>query len=170
MAWWIDIVCRRHPGKLTPEGLLAGITARDDDALAGIDYFTLAEDYDLDLDDDQIEAAMDALRITPGLEIHFRPDPALRPIAVWVTDDAARVAARVAEIRDNDEPPAGAEPYLEACAAIVALELGFPMLENLGVVIAYEVARYLAQKGDAIIRDDDGRWQRIVQGAFETVD
>jgi hypothetical protein len=52
---------------------------------------------------------------------------------------------------------------------VIGLELGFSMLEDMGVVLAYELARYLAQKGDGVIVDDDDRWQVIERGAFSPI-
>ena len=52
----------------------------------------------------------------------------------------------------------------------MAAELGFSMLEDMGVVFAYEIARFVAQKYDGVIVDDDARWQRIAEyGAFAPV-
>ena len=70
----------------------------------------------------------------------------------------------IAEAREECDPPPTAEPFLAACVEIVALELGFPMLENMGIVIAFEAARYFAQKGDGVIADDDDRWHRVENG------
>ena len=39
-------------------------------------------------------------------------------------------------------------------------------LTDMGVVLAYELARWLAQKGDGVIVDDDNRWQFVEDGAF----
>ena len=57
-------------------------------------------------------------------------------------------------------------PRLEETKEIFLLELGFPMLEDMGIVFAYEIARWLAQKGDGLIVDDERYWQIIEDGAF----
>lgn len=63
-------------------------------------------------------------------------------------------------------PPEAVHARLAKTKEIVALELGFPMLEDMGVVIAFELARYLAQKGDGLIVDDEDQWQETQDGAF----
>ena len=39
----------------------------------------------------------------------------------------------------------------------------------MGVVLAYEIARYIAQKYDGVVVDDDDRWERVDRGVFVSV-
>ena len=79
--------------------------------------------------------------------------------------ERAQVAEELAELEER-EPPAGAADVLAQCTEIVAIELGFPMLENMGIVIATEVARYYAQRGRGLIVDDDDQWFEVIDGQF----
>jgi len=63
-------------------------------------------------------------------------------------------------------PSARAKKRLIGVKEIVGIELAPSMLSDMGVVFAYELARYLAQKADGVIVDDDGTWQEIARGGF----
>lgn len=72
---------------------------------------------------------------------------------------------RVEECRRN--PPTEVESTLAGCREIVALELGASRFGTMGVVLAYEVARYIAQKGEGVFVDDENQWLAVRRGAFE---
>jgi hypothetical protein len=168
MAWWLTVYCTRSVADLTAADLARGLRDGDPQAPAGVDYDTLAEGFELD--EDLVAPALAALRVEPpdgssiAVEIHFRPGSEHRPISVHLWDDPARIAEELEETRENREPPPAAERTLAGTVAIVALELGFPMLENMGIVIATEAARWLAQKGAGVICDDDNQWFEVRDG------
>ncbi len=169
MAWWITIYCRKSVANVSAAQLLAGIRDRDPEASAGVDYLTLAEDYEVA--EELVKPALDALRVEAqsaeplDFEVAYR-EPGLRPIVVHHWAEPERVKEELEEAKDVRSVPRSLAKRLAETKEIVALELGFPMLEDMGVVFAYEIARYLAQKGDGLIVDDDDRWQRIKGGAF----
>jgi hypothetical protein len=164
MAWWITVYCQKPLPELTPERLRAGITDEDPEASAGADYFTLAEGYGVD--DAQVRPALQALRVTDDLKLHFGD---ARPVVVHRWTEPDRVAEELAECHEVRAPPPSIREPLGRTKEIVAIELGLTNLEDMGVVFAYEVARYVAQKGDGLIVDDDDRWRRVVRGAFEVL-
>ncbi len=153
MAWWLTVYCRRPVSTTSAEELQTGIN--------GADYFTLAEDYDVD--DALVGPAVKALTVSKDLHVSFGDS---RPIVVHVWSTPERVAEELSEMHEVRSPPKSLHEPLKATKEIVGIELGFSHLENLGAVIAYEIARYFAQKGDGLIVDDDDRWQRIDDGAF----
>ncbi len=104
-----------------------------------------------------------ALTVSKDLHVSFGDS---RPIVVHVWSTPERVAEELSEMHEVRSPPKSLHEPLKATKEIVGIELGFSHLENLGVVIAWEIARYFAQKGDGLIVDDDDRWQRIDDGAF----
>ena len=113
-----------------------------------------------------VAPAIANLRATADLEIHYGTD---RPVVLdlWATPD--RVREETAEAREVRVPPPEAEPWLSRCQSIVGIELGFSMLEDMGIVLAYEAARFLAQKYDGVIVDDDDTWQAVEDGQFVPV-
>ena len=70
---------------------------------------------------------------------------------------------------DEREPPAAAQEHLRRSVAVVGIEMGYSQLEDMGVVFAYELARYLAQKSEGIICNDEDMWLRVIDGAFDPI-
>lgn len=157
MAWWLTVYCRRPVSTISAKQL--------ETLISGADYFTLAEDYDVD--DALVSPAVKALTVSQDLEVSFGD---ARPIVVHLWKDAGRVAEELAEMHQVRSPPASQLERLETTKEIVGIELGFSHLENMGVVIAYEIARHLAQLGEGLIVDDDDRWQVVDDGAFVELD
>lgn len=162
MAWWITVYCGSDVA-IDGDALIASLRGRDAASVTA-----LAEDYEVDAA--AVETALTDLRVTDALEVFYRADPSTRPIVVHVWREAAMVAEELVDARETRGAPAAAEPYPSRCAAIVALELGFSNLEDVGVVIAYEIARHLAQTYDGVIVDDDDRWERVEHGALVPLD
>jgi hypothetical protein len=151
--------------------MLAGAQGKDARAPAGEDYYTLAEDYGIE-DEAAVEDALAALHVSHehesglGCEVHYRPDDSTRPIAVHAWTDVARVKEECSEAVEVRSPPASVVERLAQTQAVVGIELGFSQLEDMGVVLAYELARWIAQRGDGVIVDDDDRWMSVSQGAW----
>jgi len=164
MAWWITVYCSRDCSALQSTDLASGIRAGDPDALAGVDYFTLAEDYDVP--ETVVAPALEHLRVTGDFEIHYESDPDARPVVVHVWTQPGRVREEVEEAREVRSAPTSAAPFLDGCRAVVGIELGVSMAQTMGVVLAYEVARYIAQKYDGVIVDDEDRWEVVREGAL----
>lgn len=173
MAWWLTVYCRRPVSALAPELLLAGIQGRDSEALAGVDYWTLAERFGIE-DEAVVDAALDVLRVRGdeelGLlaecEIAYRPEVDARPIVVHCWTDPERLAEELEEAEEGRSPPTGVLPRLRTTKEIVGIELGFSQLEDMGIVLAYELARWLAQKGDGLVVDDDDCWMTVERGGW----
>lgn len=173
MAWWLTVYCRSPVSELSPEQLLAGIRGEDRQAHAGEDYWTLAEDFGIE-DEDVVDAALDVLRVRgdealglrAGCEVCYRPGVDARPIVLHCWSEPERVAEELEEAEESRSPPAAAQERLRASKEVVGIELGFSQLEDMGVVIAYEIARWLAQKGDGLVADDDDRWMRVADGGW----
>jgi hypothetical protein len=164
MAWWITVYCKRDCSALRAADLASGIREGDPEALAGVDYLTLAEDYDVP--DSSVAPALEHLRVTEDLEVLYEMDTDARPVFVHVWTGPERIREEVEEAHEVRSAPAGAAPFLEACRGVVGIELGFSMARTMGVVLAYEIARYVAQKYDGAVVDDEDRWEVVRKGAF----
>ncbi len=171
MAWWLTIYCREPVSALSPAQLLVGIRGEDPSALAGVDYWTLAEHFGIE-DEAVVDAALDLLRVRePGAtglecEVAYRPEDDVRAIAVHCWTEPERVAEELEEAQEGRSPPPEALPRLRASKEIVAIELGFSQLEDMGIVFAYEIARWIAQKGDGLVVDDDDCWMMVEDGGW----
>lgn len=173
MAWWLTVYCRREVGGLEPSDLLAGIRDQDREAPAGVDYWTLAEDYGIE-DTAVVDAALNELRVEAtgkgiDCEVRYRAEDDARPVVLHVWDEPGRVAEELEEAMEGRDPPEGIVARLKETKAIVGIELGFSQLDDMGVVVAYEIARWLAQRGDGVVVDDDQSWQGVRDGGWVSV-
>lgn len=169
MPAWITIYCRKSLAPLEAEQVRAGLRDQDPSASAGGDYLMLAEARGVP--EELVKPALALLRVTgQGLDLEVQYREAGRPIVThhWVS--AERVKEELDEAAEVRAPPESVRARLSETTEIVALELGFSMLEDMGVVLAYELARYLAQKGDGLIVDDDNLWQDVEAGALRVLE
>jgi hypothetical protein len=173
MPAWVTVYCAQRVAHLSPDDILAGLRGRDEAALAGVDYWSLAEDYEID--PDLVDSALAQLRVVRvgsaplDYEVHHATEG--RPLVLHGWTDAERVREEIEEaLEDEDATPAIIRAQVSRAVEIVGIELGFSNFEDMGVVLAYELARYLAQKADGVIRSDEDRWLRVIDGAFELAD
>jgi hypothetical protein len=156
---------------VTSAQLLDGIQGKDSSALAGVDYQTLAEDYRVDASlvaESLAELVVNPLREKAGYEVTY--DRERRPFFIRWWRDPSRVAEELEEIVERaDRHPSKAIESVRASREVVGIELGASQLEDMGIVIAYEVARYIAQKCNGVILTNDGRWLCVEHGAFESL-
>lgn len=121
------------------------------------------------MDPGLVAPALRLLRVTHALEVHYASEPDARPVIVHVWTEPERVREEVEEAIEVRAAPPSVSSYLERCRAVVGIELGYSMAGTMGVVLAYEVARYIAQTYDGVVVDDDDRWERVDRGVFVSV-
>ena len=170
MAWWITVYCTRSVARISPVAIHAGLRDRDPEAPAGVDYHLLAEN--LDLDESVVDDALEHLVVgqAPGrpsdVELRYRADPDSRPVVVHRWADSDRVSEEVEECKDVRSPPADVVSMLPDVCEVVGIELGGSQLGDMGVVFAFELARFFAQRGDGAVVDDEGQWLGVHDGAW----
>jgi hypothetical protein len=168
MAWWLTVYCKKPVSGLQPEQLDDGLWGRDFAAPAGGDYHLLAEARDIeDADVDDALEQLEVVRVSDkplDVQIRYKQEADARPIVVHLWQEPERVAEEIEEALDNREPPERVKSELSACREIVGIELGFGQLQDMGFVLAFELARYLAQKGDGVIVDDENAWYAVEDG------
>lgn len=134
------------------------------------DYAMLAETYDLD--DDIADEALEHLRVVSDgpafdrYQLHYKKNAKARPVSVHRWSDRARVEEEIGEALERLKPSAKIAEELRRSVEVVAIELGFSQLEDMGVVLAYEAARHLARKGDGIIVDAEDHFTAVRDGVF----
>lgn len=171
MAWWLTVYCRKPVSDITPAQLLAGLRAEDRSAPAGVDYYTLAEQHDID-DHAMVDAALASLKVHgtgasgPDCEVRYQPEEDVRPIVLHHWTEPDRVAEELEEAAEGRSVPPRALGRLRAAKEVVGIELGFSQLEDMGIVLAYELGRYLAQKGEGLVVDDDNNWFAVKDGVW----
>jgi hypothetical protein len=167
MAAWILLYCKRSLSEVTPEQVRAGI----DEA----DWWTLAEGYGIE-DEAAVNAALKYLRIKElsreagkvRWRLFYRP-ARLRQIDIERWTDPSLVAEEVQEERPSlarmRKPAAKIiREHLAAVQETVGIEMGWDQLEGMPVVLAYEVARWLAHVGKGLIKDHDDHWWGLTRG------
>ena len=163
MPAWVTIYCADSVSDVRPEVLLKAISSSD--------YWTLAEDHGVS--EDRVDPAIAELCISPlgdGFQLHYQPEGE-RQLAIRRWNDPARVAEEAREVLEQIEGDATAaatqiREHMRGLKAVVAVELGFTQLEDMGVVFAYEVARWFAQTRRGLIKGDNENWLRTDDWSF----
>jgi hypothetical protein len=150
------LVFNRKPiSIINPEAVLAAVT--------GSNYQTLCRQYGLDKE--LIEPAKAYLRLigsqggdSPFFALVYGP-AAQRPVMVHLFDlDQARRAELSTVLA---AAPQALDLNLAASVQVVRIELGREQLADLGLLLAYELARWAAVNGEGVLRGLDGRWYRL---------
>lgn len=157
MSYWILVFNQRVIGEIDPDRLL--------DAVAGSNFRTLCKQYGLD--PALIDPALENLSIinSPGgsalkFMLRYRPE-GQPPIGVYgwgINSEAGR------DILSQALTIASSEAVCEALRAaeqVLGIEL-FPIqLQDMGLLLGYELARFAADQGRGIIQGLDGIWYRL---------
>ena len=146
---------------------LTPITQFDPDeiraAVTESNFHTLCDQYCLD--PALIQPALDSLEIqVPDLEkvplfgLRFAPEPTA-PIIVNCWRESERVAAYIHTY--TSVAPALVQNHLSLSKEVFIVELQRLQSADLGVLFAYELARWLAFRGGGWVYGFDGTWYRL---------
>jgi hypothetical protein len=171
MSAWITVYCARPLGDLPPSELLAGLRGDDPCALAGVDYLTLAEDYRID------ESLVENCAKTLCVEaLHAGPDDwygvgfssmGSAPLTLHRWTQPERVAEEVSEVLEQLSLSDGVlSRRLQSSREVIGIEMARSQLADMGVVVAFEIARFLAQRGNGVVVDDSDRAMHVEAGQF----
>jgi hypothetical protein len=165
MAAWLTVYCKRSLAHVTAAAI-AG-------ALADADLHTRAEGYDLP--EEQADAALANLRVeamdsSDGrfCKVSYRPGQS-RPLFVyrWAAKDG--VDEELAEALEDLSPDAELiRPVLAQTVEVAAVELGWNQVEDMGLVLGVEIARYLAEQGEGLLKDQEDDWW-LLDGHFKPI-
>jgi hypothetical protein len=163
MAAWLTVYCTRSVRKVTAAELRKVI----DDA----DIHTIAEGFGID-DEDVVDRALSQFSIEPvtrqaGVKFSLRYRHArYRPVLIHLWVKAARVKTEREEALEQFDGIRGAgagsvRRHLSRVIEVVAVELGWNQLEDMGVVLGGQVAEYFASVGAGLIRDQNDDWWTV---------
>ena len=142
MAAWFTIYCTRSVSHVTATELTSALNA--------MDFYTLAEGFDID-DEDVVDKALSHLQVKPSgereswFEVRYRA-PNLRPLCVHLWTSPDRVREELTEAREEylagrkDRGASQVNSLLSKVIEVAAVELGIAQLEDMGLVIAGQVA------------------------------
>jgi hypothetical protein len=113
------------------------------------DWSTLGES--IGLEDDEVDTFMAALVWSD--EPSRVGQPNMRPMKVHVWTDPALVRT---ELEELSKVPASVQ--LDGVTTVVALEFGISQLDTMLEVVGFEIAYWLAEHYDGVIKADNGAW------------
>lgn len=157
MSDWILVFNQNPIEKINCESLLKAVTASN--------FGTLCHQYDLDTG--LIQPAMQNLEIlqtdgtTPFVYLlRYRPKGQC-PLRVyrWGVNEETGRALLTQALTEADL--AAVRKALSKTVQIMGIELKKEQLEDLGLLLGYELARWAADQGGGILRGLDGIWYRL---------
>lgn len=157
MAYWIMIFNQMSIEVVDEDKLLAAITESN--------YHTLCAQYKLD--PALIETALMNLSVicaggcmSPFFVVKYQPE-GKRSLVVyrWAAESATGrtlLTQAKAELQNDS-----GEELLSQTQQIIGIELGVGQLQDMGLLFAYELARWAAFEGGGMMRGIDGMWYRM---------
>jgi hypothetical protein len=132
------------------------------------DFHKAAKGYGID-DDEAVDRAIASLKLdsADGVGgVRFRLTygrPQRRPILIHIHRDPEVITEEKDEEEELLDEATGqgvdrVRAHLGQTVEVVAVELGWSQLEDMGVVFAWMVSEYLAVVGDGLIRDPHDVW------------
>jgi len=157
MSYWIFVFNQKTMEKISPEGVLKAVTKSD--------FYTLCQQYDLD--PGLIQPALENIEIvqTDGASslvfmLRYRPEGQC-PLRIYrwgISEETGEALLNKA----LDEAALGPiREDLSKTAQIIGIEIRKTQLQDLGLLLAYELARWAAERGCGILRGLDGIWYRL---------
>jgi hypothetical protein len=163
MPYWIMIFNQSPLGQFSGESLLAAITASN--------YHTLCEQYRLDPGMIQPALAHLSLEMARGSAATYflvRYGPQYQPPLVVTRWEALTDAGRQHLLDFADSPVSvNMRDHLKSTCELVTIEMVEAQLSDLGLLLAYEIARWAAGVGSGVVYGLDGCWYGLnAQHAF----
>jgi hypothetical protein len=167
VAAWLTVFNRQPVGaSISADAITAAIEETD--------LYMAAEAAGID-DDAAVDAALSHLSVLPvdaklGVQFDVRyGDGDQRPVQIHVWAEPARVRIEQSEAESSLEGvPAAASAAvrsrLRETVEVIGIELGWGQLEDMGIVLAGQVAELFAATGDGLIRDSNDDWWEMRNG------
>ncbi|MDY6867720.1 MAG: hypothetical protein SVT56_07425 [Chloroflexota bacterium] len=153
MSYWIHIFNQQLIGDIDSENIKAAITTSN--------FHTLCEQYQLD--PGSIKPALENLDIIKApveLPLMFllryrREDGSPIPVYQWAVDSQAGAEMLNATL---ERAKGAIKERLVTTSNIVAVELCKSQLQDMGLLLGYELARWAAEQGNGLIYGLDAEW------------
>lgn len=157
MSYWILVFNQRTIHEIDPKMLIAALTRSN--------FNTLCRQYKLDLS--QIKPALENLSIQLAPEgtalaflLSYRPVGG-PPTAIYHWPAGGEKGKALLAQALTDSGPGIVSGHLQICSQIIGIELSSAQLQDMGLLLGYEVARWAAEQGKGIVRGLDGIWYRL---------
>lgn len=160
MPYWILVFSQKALGNRDANGLV--------NAIKGANFSTLCNQYGLDpalipSTLARLEVQIGAGPYTPFFVLSY-PAKDRRPIVIYIWEAEEKEGARLLQkalYTSSDT----VKVRLRGTHTILAIELSRSQLNDLGLLLAYEVARWVLEGGGGIIQGLDGVWYYLNQHA-----
>lgn len=118
------------------------------------DWWTLGES--VGLEEDEVDAFLAEL-VWTETEVG---QPNKRPLQFYEWTDPERVRSEIAELDEiaSIVVPDSVRARLEGVTTVVAIEFGISQLDTMLEVVGFEIAYWLAEHHDGVIKADNGAW------------
>eukprot|EP01137_Pigoraptor_chileana_P006130 Opistho-2@50128 len=169
MAAWFTVYCTRPVGSVTAGDLAAALGP------GAVDFDALAEGFGME-DEAAVRRAVAALAVEPAagdlgewFQVRYRP-ARYRPLVVYRWDDGDRVREELDEAEAEyltgrrGRGVGRVRAALGQVAEVAAVELGLAQLSDMGLVIAGQIAEFLAGVGAGPVRDTNDEWWEVRRG------
>ena len=167
MASWFTVYCTRTVSHVTAADLLTALTA--------VDFATVAEGFGIECEA-EVEQAVSRLRVEASegeagirFRVYHRP-PRYRPLIVHHWTEAGRIRQEREEPEENylagrsGRGVSLVRRTLSRTLEVAAVELSLARRADMGLVIAGQLAEYLAGVGKGPIRDPGDEWWLVRGG------
>lgn len=157
MKHGIVIFNPHETGQIDREALL--------DSIKGSSFKTLCEQYGLDTS--LIEPALQHLDLilptgenTPFFQLKYQASDR-PPIMVYCWPAGSQSGRWLLKRGLSNAPNRQIKASLEVIKQVFVIEITTSQLEDLGLLLAYELARWVASQGNGILVGLDGKWYRL---------
>ena len=157
MSYWILVFNQQPIDEVTPEQVIPAITRSN--------FTTLCRQYGLD--PVMIEPAKENLAVTLAPRetelfflLRYRPENE-PPIAVYRWEAAGRAGKELLSLAVEAALPDPVQGLLHTTKQIIGVELSPAQLQEMGLLLGYELARWAAEKGKGIVQGLDGVWYHL---------
>ncbi len=136
-------------------------------ALEKVSYLTLCRQYGLDsglIDQtlQNLEVVLSGEDVSPYFIVHYLP-PGGRPIIVYRWDPSSKVGSQILVGALGTISEKILTESLSNCAAIYSVSLHASQLKDIGLLLGYEIARWIGFHGGGLVCDLHGDWYTLNQ-------
>ena len=157
VAYWIFIFNQREIATIDEAALIQAVTASN--------YATLSAQYGLD--PHLIAPALAHLKVVtseraacPFFLLRYLPEPQ-QPLAFYQWDGHSEIGSSLLKEALDGCESEEIRRRLAQTRQINAIELSALQLQDMGLLLAYELARWSADQGEGVLRGIDGNWYRL---------
>ena len=157
MNYWIFVFNKKTIEPINEEGLLERITDSNFEILCrqyGLDPLMIQPTLA------QLQIVLAPKDLSPFFLLQYHPQ-GKRPIVVYRWDSHQDYGKALLQDAVGDNQQEEIQEHLAQTQYLIGIELAQSQLRDMGLLLAYEVARWAADVGHGLLRGVDGKWYRL---------